>query len=81
VREEVGVEVADIQYVSSQPWPFPQQIMVGFLARYTGGDIVVDTSELADAQWFTRDTLPELPPPYTISRQIIELWLNQRAKS
>jgi NAD+ diphosphatase len=78
VREEVGVEVADIQYISSQPWPFPQQIMVGFLARYTGGDIVVDTSELADAQWFTRDTLPELPPLYTISRQIIELWRNKQ---
>ena len=77
IREEVGVEVADIQYVSSQPWPFPQQIMVGFLARYAGGDIEVDTSELADARWFTRDTLPELPPPYTISRQIIELWRNQ----
>ncbi|HJZ47727.1 MAG TPA: NAD(+) diphosphatase [Roseiflexaceae bacterium] len=77
VREEVGVEVADIQYVRSQAWPFPQQIMVGFLARYASGDIAVDTSELADAQWFTRDTLPELPPPYTISRQIIELWRNE----
>jgi NAD+ diphosphatase len=74
IREEVGVEVTDIQYVSSQPWPFPQQIMVGFMARYAGGEIVVDTSELADARWFTRDTLPELPPPYTISRQIIERW-------
>jgi len=78
VREEVGVEVDDIQYVSSQPWPFPQQIMVGFLARYAGGEIVVDTGELADAQWFTRDALPELPPPYTISRQIIELWRNKQ---
>ena len=74
IREEVGVEVDDIRYVSSQPWPFPQQIMVGFFAHYAGGEIVVDTSELADARWFTRDTLPELPPPYTISRQIIELW-------
>jgi NAD+ diphosphatase len=77
VREEVGVEVTDIQYVSSQPWPFPQQIMVGFLARYAGGEIVVDTGELADARWFSRDELPELPPPYTISRQIIELWRSQ----
>jgi NAD+ diphosphatase len=77
VREEVGVELGDIQYISSQPWPFPQQIMVGFLARYTGGDIVIETNELADARWFTRDTLPELPPPYTISRQLIELWRSQ----
>jgi NAD+ diphosphatase len=77
VREEVGVDVSDIRYISSQPWPFPQQLMVGFMAHYAGGEIAIDTSELADAKWFTRDTLPELPPPYTISRQIIELWRNQ----
>jgi NAD+ diphosphatase len=77
VREEVGVDVTDIRYISSQPWPFPQQLMVGFFARYAGGQVAVDTTELADAAWFTRETLPELPPPYTISRQIIELWRNQ----
>ncbi len=76
VLEEVGVEVTDIRYVGSQPWPFPHQLMVGFMARYAGGDIAIDTAELADARWFTRDALPELPPPFTISRQIIELWLS-----
>jgi NAD+ diphosphatase len=74
VREEVGVEVADLRYVGSQPWPFPHQLMVGFMARYAGGEIVVDTTELADAQWFARDALPELPPPFSIARQIIEMW-------
>ncbi len=74
VREEVGVDVADVCYVSSQAWPFPHQIMVGFMARYTGGAIAVDHNELADAAWFTRNDLPELPPPFTISRRIIELW-------
>ena len=74
VLEEVGVEVTDIRYVGSQPWPFPHQLMVGFMARYAGGDIAIDTTELADARWFTRDALPELPPPFTISRQIIEMW-------
>ncbi len=74
VREEVGVEVDQLRYVSSQAWPFPHQIMVGFLARYAGGEIAIDTTELADAAWFTRDNLPELPPPHTISRHIIELW-------
>jgi NAD+ diphosphatase len=76
VREEVGVEVADIRYVGSQPWPFPHQLMVGFTARYTGGEIVIDTTELADAAWFARDALPELPPPFSIARQIIERWRN-----
>jgi len=74
VREEVGVEVSELSYVGSQPWPFPNQIMIGFLARYAGGEIAIDTAELADARWFERTALPELPPPYTISRQIIELW-------
>jgi NAD+ diphosphatase len=74
VREEVGVDVDDIRYVGSQPWPFPHQLMVGFMAHYAGGEIAVDTTELADARWFTRDALPELPPPFSISRQIIELW-------
>jgi NAD+ diphosphatase len=74
VYEEVGVEVTDIRYVGSQPWPFPHQLMVGFMARYAGGDIAIDTAELADARWFARDALPELPPPFSISRQIIEMW-------
>jgi NAD+ diphosphatase len=79
VHEEVGVEVADIRYVGSQPWPFPHQLMVGFMARYVGGEIAIDTTELADARWFTRDALPELPPPFAISRQIIEMWLSETA--
>jgi NAD+ diphosphatase len=74
VREEVGVEVADIRYVGSQPWPFPHQLMVGFMARYAVGDIAIDTTELSDARWFARDALPELPPPFSIARQIIEMW-------
>lgn len=74
VQEEVGVALADIRYIASQPWPFPHQVMVGFMARYAGGEIVVDTSELAGANWFTRDALPELPPPFSIARQLIERW-------
>jgi NAD+ diphosphatase len=74
VREEVGVEVSDIRYLKSQSWPFPHQVMVGFLARYAGGEIVIDTNELSDARWFAADALPDLPPPYAISRQIIEYW-------
>jgi NAD+ diphosphatase len=74
VLEEVGVLVDEVRYVGSQPWPFPQQLMVGFTARYAGGEIAIDTSELADARWFTRDGLPELPPPFSIARQIIERW-------
>jgi NAD+ diphosphatase len=79
VLEEVGVDVDDIRYVGSQPWPFPHQLMVGFMARYRGGEIAIDTTELADARWFARDALPELPPPFSIARQIIEQWRAQSA--
>ncbi len=74
VREEVGVEVGGIEYLKSQSWPFPHQVMVGFLAEYASGEIAIDTTELSDARWFDISDLPELPQPYTISRQIIELW-------
>jgi len=74
VLEEVGVFVDEVRYVGSQPWPFPQQLMLGFTARYAGGEILIDATELADARWFARDALPELPPPFSIARQIIERW-------
>jgi NAD+ diphosphatase len=77
VREEVGVEVEEVRYVGSQPWPFPHQLMLGYTARYSGGEIVVDTSELADARWFSLDALPELPPPFSIARQILDAWCAQ----
>jgi NAD+ diphosphatase len=77
VREETGLEVDAIEYQGSQPWPFPHQIMVGFRARYAGGEIVIDPSEIADARWFERDALPPLPPPLSIARAMIDAWLEE----
>jgi NAD+ diphosphatase len=74
VKEEVGVDVTDIQYVGSQNWPFPSQIMVGFVARYAGGDVRVDTQELEDARWFTRDTIPISPSRHSIAGYIIRTY-------
>jgi len=74
VKEEVGVDVTDIQYVGSQNWPFPSQIMVGFVARYAGGDVRVDTQELEDARWFTRETLPISPSRHSIAGYIIRTY-------
>ncbi|AUX23582.1 NUDIX hydrolase [Sorangium cellulosum] len=74
VREETGIDVADVAYFGSQPWPFPHQIMVGFTARHAGGELRVDTRELEDARWFHRDALPLLPPPLSIARQLIDAW-------
>ena len=71
VKEEVGVDVTDIEYVGSQNWPFPSQIMVGFLARYAGGEIAVDKEELEDARWFPRDQIPGTPSRHSIAGFII----------
>ena len=75
IREEVGVEVTDIRYVSSQPWPFPNSLMLGFTAAWAGGEIVVDGDEIAEANWYTPDDLPMLPPPMSIARSLIDGWL------
>jgi NAD+ diphosphatase len=72
VREETGIEIADITYVGSQSWPFPSQIMTGFVATYAGGELVVDYGELEDARWFPVTDLPTLPPTRSIARRIID---------
>jgi NAD+ diphosphatase len=78
VREEVGVEVTDITYGGSQPWPFPHQLMIGFMARYTGGQICPDETEVDQAAWFRFDQLPDLPAPLSLSRQLIDRWVNSQ---
>ena len=72
VREEVGVEITDITYRASQAWPFPHSLMIGFTARWAGGEISIDESEIVDAQWFSIDELPNVPPPFAISRWLID---------
>lgn len=72
VKEETGIEICDITYVGSQSWPFPSQIMTGFVATYAGGELVVDYQELEDARWFPLSNLPTLPPTRSIARRIID---------
>lgn len=79
VREEVGVEVRDVAYFRSQPWPFPHQIMCGYFAKYVSGEIALDKNELDDARWFHVDEIlagtPTIPPPLSIARQLIDHWV------
>jgi NAD+ diphosphatase len=72
VREEVGLEVDDIRYFRSQPWPFPHSLMIGFTARHAGGDIRVDGEEIEDAGWFSPDGVPGLAPGFSIARWLID---------
>jgi NAD+ diphosphatase len=82
VAEEVGLQVTDVRYVSSQPWPFPQSLMLGFVARADGPDTLrLDPDEIEEARWFTRDELRSgegpraLPPPVSIARHILDRWV------
>lgn len=72
VREEVGVEIANLRYFHSQPWPFPNSLMIAFFADYAGGTITPDPKEIEAADWFPLDALPLLPDPVSISRRLIE---------
>jgi len=72
VREEVGVTIRDLSYAGSQYWPFPSQLMIGFIAEYSGGEIRVDRDELEDARWFSVHDLPDLPPKLSIARFLLD---------
>jgi NAD+ diphosphatase len=76
IYEEINIEVKDIVYVKSQAWPFPNSLMLGFKALYSSGTIKTDGIEITDAHWFTRENLPELPGGGSISRFLIDCWLN-----
>jgi NAD+ diphosphatase len=86
LHEEAGIEVADVRYTASQPWPFPSSLMIGCHARALGADLVIDTTELDDARWFSRsqveaalagdpDAAFQPPPRFAIARTLLEHWL------
>ena len=75
VYEEVGIKVDNIQYFGSQPWPFPDSLMLGFTAKYHSGDIRIDESEISDADWYRADALPNIPPGISIARHLIDWYV------
>lgn len=75
VMEEVGLQVDQLEYLGSQNWPFPNSLMLGFHARYAGGEIVPQPEEIEEAHWWHIDDLPAIPPRGTISRWLIDCYL------
>jgi NAD+ diphosphatase len=81
VREEVGVRVENVRYFGSQPWPFPNSLMVGFTADYAGGELAPEPGEIEDAGWYTVYDLPQLPPSTSIARAMIEDFVRRQGPS
>ncbi|GAB6179464.1 NAD(+) diphosphatase [Desulfotomaculum defluvii] len=77
IWEEVGIGVKNIKYFGSQPWPFPDALMIAFTAEYDQGEIKVDNLEIMDAKWFTSDELPSLAAKSTIARRLIDWFINK----
>ncbi|SFR75301.1 NAD+ diphosphatase [Marinobacter daqiaonensis] len=71
VMEETGLRVGNVRYWTSQPWPFPHQLMLGFFADYESGELVLQEDELAEADWFSADDHPPIPPETTIAGRLI----------
>jgi len=81
VKEEVGMEIKDIKYFGSQPWPFPHSLMIGFTATYASGEISLDDREIEDAGWFTAEKLPRIPGRISIARKLIDGFLARQGRS
>ncbi len=76
IMEEIGIKVKNVEYWGSQPWPYPNSLMLGFTAEYESGEINVDGIEISHADWYDVENLPELPPKVSIARKIID-WYSQ----
>lgn len=89
VFEETGVHADGVDYIASQPWPFPSSLMIGCIAQATSREIIIDETELSDARWFSRteleaamngdkDAVLMVPPPLAIAHGLLKYWLSQK---
>ena len=81
VSEEVGIRVKNIHYLGSQSWPFPNSLMLGFHADYDSGEIVCQEGEIAEAEWFKYDNLPNVPGNTAISGWLIKSFIDEMNKT
>ena len=75
IMEEVGLKVKNIKYFGSQPWPFPNSMMIGYIAEYDSGEILVDGVEITEAAWYDAKNLPEIPTKISIARKLIDWYI------
>lgn len=79
IKEEANIEVKNIRYFGSQPWPFPDSLMVGFTAEYASGELNADGVEIVDLKWFTPEEIPAIPGKWSIARRLID-WFTDNFK-
>jgi NAD+ diphosphatase len=80
VYEETAIQVAEVRYHSSQSWPFPHSLMLGFHADYAGGEIALLDDEIVEANWYRAEQLPMVPPKGSIARSLIDSWCSSVGK-
>lgn len=81
VLEETGIKIKNLRYFSSQPWPYPCGLMVGFFAEYDNGRLHLQKSELSKGHWFSKNNLPTIPEPLSIARIMIDNWLKNKKEN
>lgn len=77
INEEVGIKVKNIRYFDSQPWPFPDSLMIAFTAEYASGELVIDNNEILAADWYSPGNFPSLPNSDSIAKRLIDWFVNQ----
>lgn len=77
IKEEVNIEVGNIRYFGSQSWPFPDSLMVGFMADYQSGELIPDQVEISHADWYGPQEIPIIPPPASIAHHLIQAFIKE----
>lgn len=80
VMEETGLTIRNLTYFGNQPWPYPSNLMIGFIADYAGGEIKLQDEELSAGSFFSKDNLPEIPRKLSLARKMIDWWLEEQTK-
>lgn len=80
IQEEIGIEIKNVKYFKSQPWPFPDSLMIAFTAEYAGGELTIDQDEIVDAGWYSPEDFPALPGKFSIARALIDHFVERQAK-
>ncbi|HVE43734.1 MAG TPA: NAD(+) diphosphatase [Gammaproteobacteria bacterium] len=79
IQEEVGIKIKNLRYFGSQPWPFPDSLMIAFIAEYDSGEIVIDPREIESANWYRYDSIPGYPSSrITIAKKLIDYFMSEQ---